>query len=127
MEQITNRVSNRCRVPGKSYILATATVLGMLVSWACETKSPNPLMDPEKFADLYVDLLIAGAQDSLSQAQRDSIITARGYRVGQVDSAVSYLNEEAERWEAVMDSVVKRLERELEIAKRATGDSTKAP
>ena len=95
--------------------------------WACETKTSNPLMDPGTFADLYVDLLIAGAQDSLSQAQRDSIITARGYRVGQVDSAVSYLNEEAERWEAVMDSVVKRLERELEIAKRATGDSTKAP
>ena len=97
--------------------LLCATVFLLNVT-ACDEEPSNPLNDPGEFAEVYVDLLIAGTVDSLTASQRDSIIAAHGYSREQVESATRFFSAEAERWQAVLDSVVSRLDKELEKAKQ---------
>ena len=98
--------------------------LGVILQ-SCDAGPQGSLAQPEKFAEVYVALLIASAGDTLLPAQSDSIFAAHGCNRVQFEAAVKHYSTKAERWQPVFAAVVERLKTELEAEnKNALQDSS---
>jgi hypothetical protein len=95
---------------------------GCLMSLAgCAQKPSNPLLEPERFAEVYAQVLIATQMnvDSTSleagstttkPAPADSALKALGVERRQFEAAVKYFGEHPKHWQEVYANVVKILE-----------------
>jgi hypothetical protein len=96
--------------------------LGWLIGLiGCSSKATNPLQQPERFAEVYANVLIALEVDadstSLSvkstptlSARADSVLRSLGIEPRQFEAAVKYFSEDPERWRKVYKHLVKILE-----------------
>ena len=78
--------------------------------FGCQHIEGNPLAEPEKFAEVYVDLLVASAEDTLPPASVDSILAVHGFERKQFEDAVQHYGEQPEKWQEVFQKVVADLE-----------------
>jgi hypothetical protein len=87
----------------------------------CASKASNPLQEPERFAEIYVKVLLANevevdfgspqANDANARSARaDSVLRALGVDRQQFEAAAKYFGERPERWQEVYTQVVKLLE-----------------
>lgn len=86
---------------------------------ACATKTTEPLQNPERFAEVYAKILLAGGDPNLLQredkktklARADSVLKSLALDRQQFESAVHYFSANPERWQEVYTQVVAILEK----------------
>jgi hypothetical protein len=98
------------------------SLLLLLFGFACSERKPNPPADvlaPERFAQLYADLLRQGVQtpgsahDTLQQRREvDSILALHGTTREGVQTSVEWYNRDVQTWKTITDSVTATLERQ---------------
>ncbi len=96
-------------------------LLFLFLAFSCSGKEPAPppgVIAPDRFADLYADLLrndlpgFAPPGDTLRARGRvDSLLRAYDTTREQVQASVAWYNQDVTRWKLIMDSVTARLER----------------
>jgi hypothetical protein len=106
--------------------MRTAFLILLLFASSCsgrKTIPPPDVIAPDRFADLYVDLLKHGVQvlssatDSLAARRvTDSLLEVHTATRGAVTTSVAWYNQDVVRWRLIMDSVTIRLEREQATA-----------
>ena len=110
----------------------------------CKPKTTPPLQQPERFAQVYVKVLLAIEVDGDSLLSKpepiaatsvaaDSVLRSLGFERQEFDAAAAYFSENPQKWQEVYANVVKILEENLkqesqietkkDTAKGADGDS----
>lgn len=110
----------------------------------CKPQTTPPLQQPERFAQVYVKVLLATEVngDSLlskpgpiaaTSVAADSVLRSLGFERRQFEAAVTYFSQNPQKWQEVYTNVVKILEENLkqesqieakkDTAKGADGDS----
>lgn len=96
---------------------------------ACASKETAPLENPERFAEVYAKILLAGGDPNALQredkkmklARADSVLKSLAFDRQQFESAVHYFSANPERWQEVFTQVVAILEKSNNAA-----DTTKS-
>ena len=91
---------------------------------ACASKTTEPLQNPERFAEVYAKILLAGGDPNLLQhedkktklARADSVLESLAIDRQQFESAVHYFGANPERWQQVYTHVVAILEKQNSAA-----------
>jgi len=95
---------------------------------ACASKTAEPLQDPERFAEVYAKILLAGGDPNLLQredkktklARADSVLKSLALDRQQFEAAVHYFGANPERWQEVYAHVVAILEKQNSAADTTT-------
>lgn len=86
---------------------------------ACAPKTAEPLQNPERFAEVYAKILLAGGDPNMLQhedkkiklARADSVLKSLALDRQQFEAAVKYFSAEPEQWQKVYTHVVAILEK----------------
>jgi len=95
-----------------------------IIFLACASKTTEPLQNPERFAEVYAKILLAGGDPNLLQredkktklAHADSVLKTLAIDRQQFEAAVKYFSENPETWQKVYTHVVVILEKQSSAA-----------
>jgi hypothetical protein len=94
-----------------------------ILLFACSPQTPEPLQDPQRFAEVYAKILLANElrpgsnvqkfeDDKTKLARADTVLRSQGYNWPQFEAAVKHFSGRPELWQQVYAQVVKILEQE---------------
>jgi len=103
-----------------SLIPVRLSFLLLLIMQACTSKTSEPLQNPERFAEVYAKILLAGGDPNLLQredkktklARADSVLKSLAIDRQRFEAAVHYFGAKPERWQEVYTHVVAILEKQ---------------
>jgi len=104
--------------------LSRFSFLLLLILIACASKTTEPLQNPERFAEVYAKILLAGGDLNLLQredkktklARADSVLKSLALDRQQFEAAVKYFSADPEQWQKVYTHVVAILEKQNSAA-----------
>lgn len=87
---------------------------------ACASQTTAPLQNPERFAEVYAKILLAGGDPNMLQredkktklARADSVLKSLGFDRQQFEAAVKHFSADPEQWQQVYTHVVAILEKQ---------------
>ncbi len=106
-------------LPAASSSLRRWSFLFLSLWLACAPKTTEPLQNPERFAEVYAKILLAGGDPNMLQhedkklklARADSVLKSLALDRQQFEAAVKYFSAEPEQWQKVYTHVVAILEK----------------
>ncbi|MCG3121305.1 MAG: hypothetical protein ALAOOOJD_04344 [bacterium] len=97
------------------------SVLGLLLYLACASKPDAPLHNPQRFAEVYAQILLASQmngnpplppqdESTVKLARADSVLHALGVERRQFEAAIEHFRQHPELWQKVYTHIVKIIE-----------------